>query len=72
MTYENKDRREVDRLFKEALGKKLTAYETTRAYGYPADEAGTITMHFTDGMESVTIRLSPTGYDADGIYVLGE
>ena len=63
---DSQDRREVDRVFRRAKEQKLVGYRTTRAFGYPPDEAGTITLEFEDGL---TIELSPTGYEADGISV---
>lgn len=70
------DRREVNRWFKDAVGRRLEGFSTTRAFGYPADEAGTITLDFgeKEGAEvrdTLTIELTPTGYDPDGIGVSG-
>ena len=64
--YQNRDRHEVHKLLTDARGRTLVGYETTRAFGYPADEAGSITLLF-DG--DLVIHLSPTGYEADGILV---
>lgn len=63
---EDNDRREVHQILDAAQGKVLERYETTRAFGYPSDEAGDITLHFEGGL---TIHLEPTGYEADGIEV---
>lgn len=72
MPYDDKDRRKVDAAFRRALGMRLKDYHTTRAYGFPEDEAGSITLVFEGSYDpevTFTIELSPTGYEADGIYV---
>ncbi len=64
--YEQHDRREVNAAFDAAFGKKLVGIETTRAFGYPSDECGSLTLIFED---EYRIELRPTGWDADAISV---